>query len=188
MIMTTGENFFVAHHRIKDGSIIDVEASAQYLPTDGGRFVTFMRDITERKKAEEELYRAKVAADTAKEQLKLASKAGGVSIWEYDVINNRLYWDDQMYCLYGVQPDTFENIYQAWTAVLHPDDVLRVNEDVRLALSGEEKYELDFRVVWPGGSIHAISASGQVQRDAAGQTVSMIGANWDITRAKLAEE
>jgi len=145
-------------------------------------------DITYRKQAEKELRQAKAEAEAAQEQLSLSAKAGGVAFWEYDVINNKLHWDDQMYLLYGVLPDTFENVYQAWEAVLHPDDVVRVNEDVRKALSDEKEYELDFRVVWPDCSIHTISAAGKVQRDTAGQAVRMIGVNWDITRAKQAEE
>ena len=145
-------------------------------------------DITERKLAEEELHCSKADAEAAKEQLSLSAKAGGVAFWEYDLITNKLHWDDQMYLLYGVRPDTFENIFEAWTALLHPDDVLRVNEDVRMALNGEKEYETDFRVIWPDYSTHNISAAGKVQRDAAGQPLRIIGVNWDITRAKMAEE
>ncbi|MEI6209757.1 MAG: Cache 3/Cache 2 fusion domain-containing protein [Desulfuromonadales bacterium] len=145
-------------------------------------------DITERKLAEEELRRSKADAEAAKEQLSLSAKAGGVAFWEYDVITDKLHWDDQMYLLYGVRPDTFTNIFESWTALLHPDDVLRVYEEVRMALSGEKEFESDFRVIWPDYSMHNIFAAGKVQRDTAGQPLRMIGANWDITRTKMAEE
>jgi PAS domain S-box-containing protein len=161
-------------YRDKTGNILGIFASAH--------------DVTNRVQAEKELRRSKANAEAANEKLLLTAKAGGVAFWEYDVVNNKLFWDAQMYAIYGVQPDTFENVYEAWTAVLHPDDVLLVNEDVRKALSGEKEYELDFRVVWPGGAIHTIAAVGKVQRDAAGHPLSMVGVNWDITRAKLAEE
>jgi len=54
-IMAQGEDRFESRHHRKDGSILDVEASVQYQPTDGGRLVVFLRDITARKKAIEEL-------------------------------------------------------------------------------------------------------------------------------------
>jgi PAS domain S-box-containing protein len=54
-VMTEGEDRFESQHRRKDGSIYDVEVSVQYKPMDGGRFVCFLRDITERKQAEEKL-------------------------------------------------------------------------------------------------------------------------------------
>jgi PAS domain S-box-containing protein len=52
-VMTQGEDRFESQHCRKDGSVFDVEVSVQYQPTEGGRLVGFLRDITERKRAEE---------------------------------------------------------------------------------------------------------------------------------------
>ena len=64
-IITTGEDFFTTRHRRKDGSFFDIEVSVQYRPIEGGRLVAFMRDITERKQAEEKLRMAKAGAEAA---------------------------------------------------------------------------------------------------------------------------
>ena len=50
----------------------------------------------------------------ANECLRLATRAGGVGLWDYDVPNNRLIWDPQMHSLYGITPDQFDNAYEAW--------------------------------------------------------------------------
>jgi PAS domain S-box-containing protein len=51
-IIEQGEDHFESRHRRKDGSIYDIEASVQYQATEGGRFVAFVQDITERKLSE----------------------------------------------------------------------------------------------------------------------------------------
>ena len=138
------------------------------------------RDITERKQAEAALV---VAAD----RLSLATRAGGVGIWDYDVVNNRLVWDEQMFRLYGITRDQFVGAYEAWQAGLHPDDLARGAAEIQMALRGEKEFNTEFRVVCPDGTTHNIRALAVVQRDAAGQPLRMIGTNWDITAPKQAE-
>ena len=138
------------------------------------------RDITERKRAEAILRQTT-------DRLSLAARAGGVGIWDYDVVNNRLVWDDQMFRLYGITRDQFSGAYQAWQAGLHPEDRQRGDEEIRLALRGEKDFNTEFRVVWPDGSQHSIRALALVQRDSSGQPVQMIGTNWDITAQKRTE-
>ncbi len=142
--------------------------------------VTSFSDITERRQALEELR-------LTSERLMLAARAGSVGIWEYDVVNNRLVWDHQMFLLYGITPDTFSGAYDAWQAGVHPDDRERGDAESQLALRGEKDFDTEFRVVWPDGSIHNIHALALVQRDATGQALSMIGTNWDITASRQTE-
>ena len=123
----------------------------------------------------------------ARTQLALATQAGGVGIWGYEVGSNRLTWDDQMYQLYGITPETFDGAYTAWQAGLHPDDRARGDLEFQQALNGEKDFNTEFRVLWPDGSGHSIRARGIVQRDAAGRPLRVIGTNWDITAQKNAE-
>ena len=138
-------------------------------------------DITDRKQAEE-------ALQQASSRLSLATRAGGVGIWDYDVVNNHLKWDDQMYVLYGITPDQFSGAYEAWKVGFYPDDLQRVDIEIQMALRGEKELDTEFRVVRPDGTIRNIRALGIVQRDAAGQPTHMIGTNWDITASKQTEE
>ena len=122
------------------------------------------------------------------ERQTLAARAGGVGIWDYDVVNNRMVWDDQMFGLYGITPDQFSGAYEAWQAGLHPEDRQRGEKEFRMALSGEKDFDTEFRVLWPDGTTHTIRARAQVQRDASGRPTQMIGTNWDITAQKQAAE
>ncbi len=96
-------------------------------------YVASKVDITERKQSEHEALKSRDIIDTAKSRLSLATKVGGVGIWDYDIINDILSWDEQMFCLYGISPDTFSGAYAVWRAGLHPDDIQRCDGAVCFA-------------------------------------------------------
>jgi PAS domain S-box-containing protein len=121
-------------------------------------------------------------------RLMLAVQAGGVGIWDYDVINNRLLWDEQMFRLYGVSPDQFCGVYEEWSTDVHPEDRQRFDSEIRLALAGEKDFDTGFRIVQPDGTIRNIRALALVQCDDSGQPLHMIGTNWDVTAHIQAEE
>ena len=122
------------------------------------------------------------------DRMTLAARAGGVGIWDYDIVNNVLVWDEQMFALYGITQEQFSGAYEAWRAGLHPEDMARGDAEIQLALAGEKDFDTVFRVVWPDGAIRTIRALAIVQRDETGKPLRMIGTNWDITAQKQAEE
>ena len=131
----------------------------------------------------------KLTADVelSADRLALATRAGKVGVWDYDIANNRLAWDDQMYRLHGITREQFGGAYEAWQAGLHPDDRKRGDEEIQSAIRGEKEFDTEFRVIWPDGSIRNIRALALVERDAAGNPLRMIGTNWDITARKQVE-
>ena len=122
------------------------------------------------------------------ERLSIAARAGGVGIWDYDVIHNRLVWDDQMFHLYGITRDQFCGAYEAWQAGLHPEDRQRGDEEIQQALQGKKDFDIEFRVLWPDGTVRHIRGFASVHRDASGRPLRMIGTNWDITAQTQAGE
>ena len=166
--------------RRKGGGIIVGLFSGEVIKSQGQQFIlTVMNDITEMKRMEE-------ALKEAGNHLQMAVQAGGVGIWNYDVVKNMLDWDAQMFRLYGITRKHFGGAYDAWLAGVHPEDRQRGDEEIQLALRGEKNFDTEFRVVWPDGSIHNIRALALVQRDAAGQPVRMVGTNWDLTAERQA--
>ncbi|MBX7186792.1 MAG: PAS domain S-box protein [Vicinamibacteria bacterium] len=146
-----------------------------------GGIVIFSEDITDRKVSEERIARSA-------EWLSLATRAARLGIWDWDVVNNRLVWDDGMYELYGVKRGEFAGAYEAWVAGLHPDDRERCTEETARALRGEWEYRSEFRVVWPGGGVRHLAAQGAVIRDESGRPLRMIGVNHDITEGALQKQ
>lgn len=145
------------------------------------RMFGFIQDISQRKLAELELR-------DANERLLLATRAGGVGIWDLDVVNNSLVWDDRVYMLFGVSPEHYGSAQKTWEHGLHPDDWKRVEAEAAAAMIGEKDFATEFRVIWPNGSIHHIHSFGLVKRDASGEAIRMTGTNWDITEEKRTAE
>ena len=137
-------------------------------------------DITERKRMEE-------ALRINEERLKLATSAGNVGIWDWDVTKNVLTWDDSMYDLYGIAKGKFGGAYDAWTETLHPEDIEFCNGEIQAALRGEREYAPEFRIIRPDGTIRNIKAASNTYRDADGNAIRMVGTNFDITDIKQIE-
>ncbi|MBC6365811.1 PAS domain S-box protein [Algoriphagus sp. AK58] len=172
---------FFTHHKRKDGSLYPVEVHLKLVTYSKTKsFVAIILDITERKKAEQDLI-------STSERLRLATSSAKMGIWDWDIPKNQLIWDDRMYEMYRIQKEDFEGAVSAWQKVLHPDDFEQANKDLNDALEGKREFNSIFRVVWPDKSIRYIEGNAIVSRDINGKPVRMIGGNIDITDRKNTE-
>ncbi len=115
------------------------------------------------------------------ERFALATHSAQLGIYDWDIVNNVLIWDELMYMVYGVNKEDFPVAYDAWEASLHPDDAARAAEELQMAVRGEKPFDTQFRILWPDGSVKYIKANGMVLRDVDGEALRMIGLNYDIT-------
>ena len=148
----------------------------------------FITDITARLSAEKAGQQLEEDLKQVSARLELATRAGGVGVWDYDIVNNILFWDDQMFSLYGITRKDFIGVYEAWQNGVHPDDKERGDKEIQMAILGEKEFDTEFRVIWPDSSIHNIRALAIVQCDESGKALRMIGTNWDITKIRKAEK
>ena len=168
--------------KTKTGELLSGLFSGEIIESQGKKyFLTVMSDITEIKLAHDQL-------EQVTTRLSLAARAGRIGVWDYDLINNNLVWDERMFELYGISKIDFSGAYEAWQKGLHPDDALRGDVEIQMAIRGEKDFDTEFRVVWPNGTIHIIKALAVIQRDESGKALRMIGTNWDITEQRSSEE
>jgi len=146
-----------------------------------GGIVIMTEMITEQREAQEQLKKLS-------DRLTLAIQAGAIGIWEWDILEDLVIWDDRMYELYGIHRSTFLGTYQAWYQRVHPDDRDKVEAFVAQALADEPEFTHEFRVVWPDGQIRYLRASALIQRNSSGQAERMVGINFDVTKRRLAEQ
>ena len=150
-------------------------------------YVAIKENITPRKQAEAGLVETADHLALLSQRLMLATEAGGVGLWDYDVTHNQLVWDDQMCRLYGLTRDQFGGGYESWRTALHPDDAARAEAAIQSTLCGEKDLDIEFRVVRPNGSSYHLRSRAIMLHDLPGQPVRLLGTSYDITAAKEAE-
>ncbi|MDQ1534056.1 MAG: hypothetical protein QOF28_1817 [Actinomycetota bacterium] len=161
----------------RDGDTVRVHAINRPVLDAAGQvvgIVGFSEDVTEQRLLERQ------AADLA-DRLALALDAGGFGTWRWDMATGRVEWDPSLEQLYGLEPGTFDGTYDAYTALVHPDDLDKTLATVREAVRAKSAYVVDHRVVWPDGSVHWVQGKGRVILDAAGEVAGTIGCTADIT-------
>jgi PAS domain S-box-containing protein len=122
------------------------------------------------------------------ERLALSLRSGSIGCWEWNIAEQKLFWDERMYELYGVKQDAdFQLNHESWAAMLHPDDLVATREMGERTLLGEIDMDTEFRIFHRDRSIHFIKNYGTLVRDAKGHPHSLIGINFDISDRKQAE-
>lgn len=118
------------------------------------------------------------------ERLSIALDSAQIGIWEFDVGSKVETWDDRMYELFGIDKATAADPYIEFARGVLPEDLVKLREEIRLTMRGEIDYATVYRVRRPDGAIRFIKGSGLVIRDAQGDPIKVIGANYDITELK----
>ena len=128
--------------------------------------------------------------DLARREQRLieAQRISGVGSYDFELATNTNVWSDQLYRIYGREPQSFNASYEIFLSMLHPDDREHVLEVHQHALQTNSAYEMEERVVWPDGQVRTLASWGEVVADAEGRPLRMVGICWDITERKTMEE
>ncbi len=141
------------------------------------------RDITERERAEESLRESK-------ELLSRTQRIAHTGSWKLDLTVNRLTWSDEVYRIFGCEPQEFAATYEAFLDAVHPDDRAAVDEGYSRSLrEGSDGYEIEHRVVRRNsGEVRHVHERCVHERDAAGAIIQSTGMVQDITDRRGAAE
>ena len=117
----------------------------------------------------------------------MAVEAARIRFWDWDVISDEQFWSDICKELLGLRPESAAN-FQVLMNSVHPDDRKMLADGINAAIEEKREYALEFRVVWPDGSVHWQAAKGRAFYDETGHTTRMAGIGMDIDERKHAEE
>ena len=189
----------------KDGRVIPVLLTMTLLRDEDNMptsIVTIAKDISDRKEKEIELEKQRslleeqVKIRTAQlqsaneelqkvqERLSIALDSAQIGIWEFNAKTKEETWDDRMYELFGIDKESAADPHTEFARGVLPQDLLKLQEEIRLTMAGEIDYDTVYRVRWPNGTLRYIKGSGLVIREPDGTPLKVIGANYDITELK----
>ena len=172
---------FETAHRRKDGSVFPVEVSARGATIAGRRtLLSVVRDISERKRAEETLSRNLATLSRSQE-------TGHIGSWALDFETGAFEASDEDYRIHGLVPGSPALLDLVWT-LIHPDDLDRFREYVESVQHEGQLGGIDYRIVRPDGAVrHVYAETADVVRGPDGRVRLASGITQDVTERKLAE-
>ncbi len=146
-------------------------------------FYALLQDVSEQKRAEQ-------ALRESEEQLRLATDAAEIGLWDLDVTTDTLFWPPRVKAMFGIAADVPISMADYY-AGLHPDDAAQTTAAFAAATDPERRalYDVEYRAVGKDdGVVRWVAAKGRGQFDDAGLCIRVIGTAIDITARKRIEE
>jgi len=166
----------------KDHSEFPLELSLARLEgVGGGLFTAIVRDISERKRAEETLR-------SSERMLKSAEATAHLGYYEIDVLTGEATWSDETFRIFGLDPSAGEPTVETYQTLIHPGDAAMLYERFGESVRDQTPFDLTYRILHSSGEIRHVHSIGRVETDPAGAAVKMFGTLQDISERKQIEE
>ena len=126
--------------------------------------------------------------EKSKQRLARAQEIAHLGSWELDLVNNDLTWSDEVYRIFGLEPQQFAATYEAFLEAVHPDDRAAVNDAYSGSLrEGRDSYEIEHRIVRKTGEVRYVHEKCEHFRNESGEIIRSVGMVHDITDRKQIE-
>ncbi|MCG2418830.1 PAS domain S-box protein [Aequorivita sp. F47161] len=170
-------------YRRKDGSTFPVLLTVTAIKDEEGKSLGLLGmalDITERKKAENELLKKNYL-------LNFAEEITMIGHWQWDVVADKVLWSNNLFKMFDLDENTVDLKFDSYFNFVHPDDKELVAEYFQKAKTDKVFYKFSHRIITAKGVQKTIQLLGEVFTNDKGEVVEMIGTGQDITEQKMAE-
>jgi PAS domain S-box-containing protein len=123
-----------------------------------------------------------------KAKLEEAQRISHVGYWEWDLTTDCLNWSDETYRIFGLQPQERLMNADALREMVHPEDRERIFREKKLSVIDGVYYDVEHRIIRPGGEVRVLNSKRAVKKDASGRPIYFFGTVQDITDRKRAED
>ena len=138
-------------------------------------------EVTAREQAEAALRQSEAMRTTAEQ-------VAHVGAWRWDLPSGRSTWSQGMYRLFDVDADELDgDVTPMLDARVHPDDRASVDEAAAKAAATGQSGAIEYRVLWRDGTEHILRGGGEIECDADGAPIAIVGFEQDVTEQRLAE-
>lgn len=133
------------------------------------------------------IFRDITADRTMRERLEVGVRAVKFGIWDWNIADNKLYWDPSMYRVYGADPEGGDSPQVIFERAIHPEDSGKMAEHLKTCFERQTGYSDEFRIRRSDGSVRTLRAESKGFYDKDGKPLRHIGVNWDITEQRAQE-
>ncbi|RZA06650.1 MAG: GAF domain-containing protein, partial [Proteobacteria bacterium] len=144
--------------------------------------------ILERHEANEKRRAAEIALRTSQERLALSLTSGGIGFWEWNAKTGYVFLSETLMDDWGIDPEKYQNTLPECLERIHPEDRDSVWKEINNSALARVNYDVEYRVIRPGGATIWINAKGKFLIDDAGAAERLSGVTINITERKRAEE
>ncbi len=150
-----------------------------------GRSIGIGKNIEYKKILECQILEKNESIKSLKERLELANKAMKAGVWNWNLRDNKLVWDEAMYSIYQISPEDFEGNFESFSKLLLPEDALRIQKEVNEGTAKrQQEFILEFRIRTKSQEIRTIKGNSVCLYNDQGEVERMVGNNWDVTAEK----
>lgn len=119
--------------------------------------------------------------NSLREEHDLIGRLANMGIWLFNLETEELFWDERMFRIYDIDPDTFGNTLDDWRRNAHPEDREPVIVALKKAINEGQEFISNFRIIKTDGQIHFIKANAkEIAPNKLGQRM-VLGVNQDVT-------
>ncbi len=123
----------------------------------------------------------------SKARLSEAQRIAHLGSWQLDLSSNELYWSDEIFRIFEIDPQQFGASYDAFLDAIHPDDRERVNAAYLYSLENRLPYEIEHRLQMKDGRVKYVQERCETEFDVDGKPLRSMGTVQDISEYKRAE-
>jgi PAS domain S-box-containing protein len=169
-------------YRRKDGSVVWVDGSAFVAPVVAGAplFAAAVIDITDRKRAEEELRRSEAS-------LAQAQQISHTGSWRWNIGTGEVRWSTEHFRIFGLDPQTARPSFASFKDRICPEDRPSFEQALGQAVRERNRFQSEYRIALPDGSVKYLQSVGQPDSTESGE-LEFVGTVMDITERRRAEE
>jgi PAS domain S-box-containing protein len=168
----------------KNGTIMIVSSNTSFVRNSKGEIIhtrSIWHDVTKQRKIEKELARNE-------NLLNEAQKVANFGSWDYDLINNKLIWSNQVYSIFNLDKHKITPSFEVFKKHIHPHDFERVTKAIADAANRKEAYDIEYKLIDGKGATRWVHAKGQLELNKEGKPIRLFGFIQDITDRKRIEE
>ncbi|MFX0071991.1 MAG: PAS domain S-box protein, partial [Candidatus Hermodarchaeota archaeon] len=152
---------------------------ARHLYFAENQIAAFIRDISERKSAEEKLSKS-IAL------LVDVQRVARLGYWGWNIVENKIIWSDEIY-EFNKRSEDYKPSLKDWLKSIHPDDRNKVMKAIKEIRNGRNHFSNELRILDASGEIYYVHSEWEIKRDENNKPIRIIGTVLDVTEQKLAE-